>query len=151
MHDEDEYVLVPFDGCSDTDRIIQAINELGAQVSDLTDALAGAVSRIDEDFAHMADLVTQALAADASDKTEIERLTAALDEATVQHAAVIAGLNAINPDPNFPVVPAPAPTPAVGLTPPADPAPITGTADVTTAPPVVSDGAPADPAPVPSN
>lgn len=124
-HVDNTEVLTRLDSMENT------MSDLSGASSDLAAAINDVVTRVDEDVAHLQDLLNQALAADAADQATIQQLR---DQAT----AVILSLNestnrlkGINPDPNFPAVPTPAPTPAPTPTPAAPVAPATPPADGT--------------------
>lgn len=100
---------------TDNTAVLTALTHLETLMSNLGDSVAAntaaqtaAFARIDEDVAHLRDLVAQAIAVDAANAAEVARLTAEADAAVAQITANTAALNAEDPDPAFPVVEPPA-------------------------------------------
>ncbi len=84
------------------DAVVTRLTALEAKVSALTDAVVALKARIDEDVAHLRDLLDQALATAADDQATIDALRAEAD-------GVVASINAIDPVADFPAEPDPAP------------------------------------------
>lgn len=82
-----------------------SMSDTSAALTGLTDAITSAMSRIDEDVAHLQDLLEQALASDAADAATIQQLR---DEAAATVASIneqTARLTAIDPVADFPAPP----------------------------------------------
>lgn len=107
------HVHVHIDSREDQDLLHQILERLQAQeqiMSALSDAVQGlsdtidqVVTRIDEDVAHLNDLLSQAQANDAADAEAIETLQADADETVNRLNEATARLSAIDPVANFPV------------------------------------------------
>jgi predicted nucleic acid-binding Zn-ribbon protein len=76
-------------------------------VQALSDSIAAATARIDEDVAHLNDLLTQALATETANQAVIAQLTQEAADVTASITAQTTALNAIDPVNTFPVVEAP--------------------------------------------
>jgi hypothetical protein len=104
----DIHVHVHLGGDSDTQA---KLDQLGAQMTALTDAIDQMRARIDADFANVSDLLERALATDAADEAEKARLRQELADMQLSHTAeiddAVARLGAVDPDPNFPEQPTP--------------------------------------------
>ena len=103
----------------DSAAVVERLTSMEKTMSELTDAIAaqqaaldGLAGRINEDVAHLQDLVAQAAATIATDQAAIDALTAdaaataqSITEATASIAASTAQIAAIDPDPTFPATP----------------------------------------------
>ena len=94
------------------------IDQLGAQMSALTDAIDAMQTRVAEDFTELRRLLDEAIATDAADAARIAELQARADQLVADNQALmtdqaeaITRLGGVDPDPNFPAAPTPEPTP----------------------------------------
>lgn len=90
------------------------MSELHDAVAGLTASIDGVVARVDQDVAHLHDLLNQALAADVADQATIAALQADAAATVESITTATASLTAIDPDADFPVA---EPAPADGGTP----------------------------------
>jgi predicted RNase H-like nuclease len=84
---------------------------IGVQMSALSDAVAAMVAKVNEDVAHLRELLDAALATDAADAATIADLRAQADATGADIADAISAMSAVDPDPSFPAAPAPEPPP----------------------------------------
>ncbi len=94
------------------------LEQLGAQMSALTDAIDAMQTRVSEDFAEMRRLLDEAIATDAADAARIAELEARADQLVADNQALmtdqadaITRLQGVDPDPAFPLTPGPTPEP----------------------------------------
>lgn len=80
------------------------MSDLSNASAELASAVLDVVSRVDEDVAHLQDLLDQALATDASDQATIDQLRADAAQTVQSLTDSTNRLKSINPDPSFPVV-----------------------------------------------
>ena len=80
--------------------VLSIINRepVGVQMTALSDALSAMKSRIDEDVANFRRLIDEAVAANAGDDAEIERLTARADELQADIDAALTEIGNVDPD-----------------------------------------------------
>lgn len=107
-----------------TEAVLLMREELGEQMSELSDAVQAVKQRVEVDVQHLRDRITElgdelttAAANDAADAAEIERLNGLVSDAKAEADQAVANLNAIDPDPDNP----PADTPPVDQPPAEEP------------------------------
>lgn len=86
------------------DGINAKLTNLEAMMSALSDAVAAAAARVNDDFAHLRDLLDQALATETANQAEIARLTSEADAVQADVNQAVADLANMDPDPDNPVV-----------------------------------------------
>lgn len=105
-------IRIPID-IPEFDAVMEALGDIStrqtameAKMSELSDAVAGVVSRVDEDFAHLRDLLEQALATETSNEAEIARLREEAATVGADISSAVSELNAVDPDASNPEPPA---------------------------------------------
>lgn len=92
------------------------MSDTSAALAGLTDAIAAATGRVNDDTAHLRDLLEQALATDSADQAEIDRLRGEASTVVDSINAATAQLSSIDPVADFPAN-TPAGTTPAGTTP----------------------------------
>lgn len=81
------------------------LSDISPAIQELRDAVTGVMQRVNEDVAHLQDLVAQAGATAATDAARIQQLVDEAAATAAQIGQTTATLQTINPDPNFPPAP----------------------------------------------